>query len=433
MKEFIPFTKTSSADWKKKVITDLKGKDYHELVKETPDGLTIEPLYGHENSSDIGTGRIQSDWWTHQTFGLNETEDERRYLDQALASGIGSIGIKCNDWSKAEALLNGILPQHIRVSLEVGGHAHLFPEFLEYLRKSVDQTSDLKADHLYRPLKGLLRGQEGQASLGELSKMMDEAKGLPSLGLCLVDGSDYHHAGADHVTEMALMSAEAIHLVRNTDSGLASRLRFRCTVDRDYLVSIAKLRAFRILWMNICEAEGYALEGMEVWSTGSPWEYAHTDEDTNLLRSSSQTMAAILGEADVIETPPHQGKKRGDALRLARNIHFLLRHESHLDKASGVTDGAYLFNDLTEQLVRKAWDVLLDIEEKGGWKSYLESGEMHSELHKGGLAKAEGLTDGSITWIGVNKYTSGEAGKLDIKWSSPNSEYGLIFPIIRTS
>lgn len=432
MNQFIPFPKTSSEDWKEKVIQDLKGKDYGDLVRETVEGLTIDPLHGPENRSDISTGRDQSDWWTHQTFGHGRADEEKTLLGQALAAGIGSIGIECQDWSKAKALLDGVLPQHIRVSLAVGGNAEVFTEYLAYLKESIDDPSELKADYLYQPLTELLSGNQAEASLQELSKIIDESEELPSLGLCLVDGLDYHRAGADHVTEMALMAAEALHLIRNTKARLASKLRFRCTVDRDYLVSISKLKAFRILWMNVCEAEGSPSEGMEVWSIGSPWEYAPLDEDTNLLRSSSQTMAAILGEADVIETPLHQDSRQEDALRLARNIHFLLRHESHLDKASAMTDGAYLFDELTEQLVRKTWDRLLDIETKGGWKDYLASGNMRDDLQKMGLAKAEALMGSSRTWIGVNKYQAQEGG-LEIEWSSPVLDHGLIFPILKTS
>jgi methylmalonyl-CoA mutase len=419
MDTFIPFPKTSRGDWLAKIEQDLKGRPYHDLIHSSPEGIDIHPVYTAEDrrpSSSL-TGRAK--WHVQQSFFL----DDQAHIEAALMAGVDTLHLHVNSSEALQQLCAGILPAHVHLRVE--GPAQVLPGFLDILYSSTD--APLAPDFLYDHGEALAIESDIQE---DLRSMMESASSYPDMGLVLIDGHRYHSAGADHVEEMALALMEAKHAIE-VGGCPPSKLRFRLAVDRDYYMSIAKLRAFRILWANMLRALDLDSAPAHIEAKHSHWEHSPVDRDGNLLRMSTQAMSAILGGADQVDLGLHDADEKAKAYRMARNIQFLLRHESHLDKMADVHEGAYLFESLIADATNQTWNRMKAIEAEAGWASALQSGELGQRLKETAEKKAEAMIDGSRLWLGANRYPLHADLKLSVEWSKEPGSAGLYPPILK--
>ncbi|WP_224654442.1 methylmalonyl-CoA mutase family protein, partial [Escherichia coli] len=65
-----------------------------------------------------------------------------------------------------------------------------------------------------------------------------------------------HHEGADAVTELAIVLAEASRISTSYESfqTFADNFFVRFPIDTHFFMEIAKLRAFRVLWQAFAKA-----------------------------------------------------------------------------------------------------------------------------------------------------------------------------------
>ena len=86
----------------------------------------------------------------------------------------------------------------------------------------------------------------------------------------------------------------------------------------------------------------------------------------NMLRLTTESMAAILGGCDSLLVKPYDEcfrEPRHLSERLARNLQIILREESYFDKVADVAGGSYYVESITKSLCEKAWNMFLETEE----------------------------------------------------------------------
>ncbi|MEO1018017.1 MAG: methylmalonyl-CoA mutase, partial [Pseudomonadota bacterium] len=131
-------------------------------------------------------------------------------------------------------------------------------------------------------------------------------------------------------------------------------------VDTQFFVSIAKLRAARLLLEGINRQAG---------TDSTPLIIARTSEgmlkgenvETNIIRNTIACGAAMLGGADRIEVFGHDIRNGGPtdfSKRIARNISLVLLHESQLRKLGDPLRGSGFVEYLTTEIARRAWVVV---------------------------------------------------------------------------
>jgi methylmalonyl-CoA mutase len=152
---------------------------------------------------------------------------------------------------------------------------------------------------------------------------------------------------------------------------------FRLAVDADQFLSIAKLRALRLLWARIEEACGLAAKPAFV-SAVTAWRMlTKRDPWVNLLRATVAAFSAGLGGADAVTVLPFTaalGLPDRFARRLARNTQLILIEEAHLAKVADPAAGAGAIGELTAQLCGAAWTLFQEIEAAGGAVPALAAG-----------------------------------------------------------
>ncbi len=193
----------------------------------------------------------------------------------------------------------------------------------------------------------------------------------PKAGLMLADGRVAHEAGGSPAQELGVMAAAAVaYLKALTNAGMATPaalggIVLGLAVDQDVLVSIAKLRAARLIWARIADACGAPDIPARIEARSSGRMLTREEPFSNLDRLTAAGFAAAVGGANAVVLAPFTealGQPDARARRLSRNIGLILKHEAGLEGAEDPAAGAWALEALTDQLARAGWSAMQAIE-----------------------------------------------------------------------
>jgi methylmalonyl-CoA mutase len=275
------------------------------------------------------------------------------------------------------------------------------------------------------------------------------ADDLPQVRSAAVDARVYHDAGASAVQELTYtLGALTERLARSTERGrslssLLQELQVLVSVSTSYFVEIAKLRALRLLVPQVVAAfsddTGVGLE----FDTDDLCIRAATSRRTetmygpyvNMLRATTEAMAAVLGGCDALTVRPYDASLRPpDAFggRIARNVQLTLRHEAHLDRVADPAAGSYYIESLTDTLARRAWDEFQEIEAEGGIVEALRSGTLQEQIAETRQERREAIDEREQILVGTTHYPALDERRqddLDRPEGSPSSNGTAVAPL----
>jgi methylmalonyl-CoA mutase len=398
------FPAATRADWLKLVEAALKGAPFdRKLVSHTYDDLRIAPLYGRDPAARPIPGRALAAPWQvlarvdhPDPAGANaearhELENGATGLSVAFAGAVGSYGYGID---AADAVLarvfDGIhFDAGIAVELDPGPHGRDAPRLLaDLIERKGFSPAATNIRFGIDPIGALAVAGSSPLAWPEMAPAFAAAiADLKRRGFAgpfaAADARPVHDAGGSQAQELAFALAAATAYLRALEAGgvalddARATIFFRLAVDADQFLSIAKLRALRLLWARIEDACGLAPKPAFV-SAATAWRMmTKRDPWVNLLRTTVAAFAAGLGGADAITVLPFTtalGLPDGFARRLARNTQLILIEEANLAKVADPAAGAGAIGDLTGQLCRAAWALFQEIEAAGGAAAALEAG-----------------------------------------------------------
>lgn len=400
------FDKVDFQQWKDLTVQSLKGKPYETLLTKTFEGIELQPLYIGEtptnNATHIQQMKGESGWTIAQQTIAKDGATFIQQLRHSLERGNEAIvydGRLKIDWTATDLD-------------ELSSYFSVYPVIFLNIDKSDPALAafDRVPHEVRSSVKGIVDCHDWTAPVGY--------DNLRTIG---VDTWNIHHRGADAVTELAFTLAEASRLVTHSTSFKAfSNLFFaRFAVDTHFFMEIAKLRAFRLLWKAFSTSfEQTEVPEIPVMAVTSVRSYSKLDPYVNLLRAGNETFAAILGGADIITTHPHTVLTEPDAssIRYARNIQLVLKEETHVDKVIDPAGGSYYIEQLTNELVEKAWALFLQLEQEEDINQFIDRRlagicqERQGEVAKGkkaliGTNAYAELTDTNFhNWEGIEAF-----------------------------
>lgn len=217
-----------------------------------------------------------------------------------------------------------------------------------------------------------------------------------------VDASHAHEAGATAVQELACAIAEgADRLAAASDPAAeAASLTFVFSIGSNYFMEIAKLRAARMLWAQAVSAfvpEAGEAARMKIHARTALANKSIYDPYTNLLRVTTEALAAAIGGCDSMEVVPARFSPR-----MARNVQLILKDEAHLYAVSDPAGGSYYVESLTDSLAREAWALFQQIEALGGFSKAQDFIDVR--IAEARAAKEKAIATRRKTMVGVNNY-----------------------------
>jgi methylmalonyl-CoA mutase N-terminal domain/subunit len=235
--------------------------------------------------------------------------------------------------------------------------------------------------------------------------------------------SGYHirEAGSTAPQEMAFAVANAITYVQAAiDHGVgvdefAGQLSWIFNTHTDFLEEIAKYRALRRMWARIMRDRFGAHKPQSLMlrthtQTGGSTLTAQQPEN-NIVRAAIQALAAVLGGVQSLALSCYD---EALALPTQKAQRIAVRTQQIIAEEIGVTNtvdplaGSYYIEWLTDELEKRAGEVLAEVEQRGGAVQCIESGWMQQQIADEAYKAEQAVVRGEKVVVGVNKYTETE-------------------------
>ena len=228
-------------------------------------------------------------------------------------------------------------------------------------------------------------------------------------GSLIVNASVYGATGASAVQELTYSISQLNEYLNhiNDKSLKLEHLELQLSIVGEYFINIAKFRAIRILILNLLKTYGIKSDILKVHASNNSLYFSSKDINTNILRSTTQCMSAVLGGVDSISIFPHNCLIETDenfGKRVAKNLQHLLKHEAHLDKVSDPSSGSYFLDNLTAEMSKICWEKFKNIEAKGGFTESFLQGGVQKDIYQTLQKRIDRARSGEDTLIGINKY-----------------------------
>jgi methylmalonyl-CoA mutase N-terminal domain/subunit len=240
---------------------------------------------------------------------------------------------------------------------------------------------------------------------------------LPEWNTISISGYHMREAGATAVQEVAFTLADAIaYCEAALTAGLAfdefaPRLSFFFAAHNDLFEEIAKFRVARRVWAYLArdrfgarDARSMAMR-FHVQTGGSTLIARQTD--TNVVRTTVQALAAILGGAQSLHTNALDealGLPTPDTARLALRTQQILAHESGVADTADPVGGSYYLESLCEALEAGVHAELERIEALGGTLRALEAGYQPDAIADAAYEAQRAIESGARIVVGVNQF-----------------------------
>jgi methylmalonyl-CoA mutase N-terminal domain/subunit len=259
------------------------------------------------------------------------------------------------------------------------------------------------------------------------------AERVPKWNTISISGYHIREKGCSAVQEVGFTLSNAIAYVEAAlDRGFAiddfaPRLAFFFNCHNNVFQEIAKFRAVRRMWAEIMrERFGATDERSQTirfhTQTGGVTLQAQQPE-VNIIRVALQGFAAVCGGTQSLHT---NGFDEALALPTERSARIALRTQQVIAHESGAADtvdpfaGSYLVESLTDEIERRAWELIDKVQELGGSTQALEF--IQRDIEESAASYHERYRTGQDIVVGVNKYVTDQVDDVDILKVDPEAE-----------
>jgi methylmalonyl-CoA mutase len=402
------FPVQSEATWRALAENSLRGADFEDtLLRQTADGIARGPaFFDWPATARFSTDRNPSDlpWQIRQVFTEPDPENANQAILRDLMGGVSQIGLQLD--RSADHGLVADEPEAWAITFK-SVDLEIAPVFLE-------PGHDLDATRFAEWMQESGANSGGLGLRPDHADLIDLRRKFPSFSIASVDARCIHETGGTEVQELSYAAAgyaEAIGRLVEANlahSNRASAAEVILAVDADIHLSIAKLRAARMVLQAILKAYEIdanpvirAVTSARMMTAQDPW--------TNMIRTSAAGFAAAAGGADVVTILPATaalGRPDRLARRAARNTQIVLQEEAHVGLVQDPSAGSFLHETLTQELAMQAWRGFQSIERQGG---FAQLGDNHDYLEAVNTARAgleSSYATGERVLFGINKFAA---------------------------
>ncbi len=437
----------------------------HSLNWTTPEGIMVKPLYTEKDLEGLShlntlpgvppyTRGIRATmyagrpWTLRQYAGFSTAKDTNAFFRECLAGGqrglsvafdlpthrgydsdhprvvgdVGKAGVVINSVEDMKRLFEGIPLDEMSVSMTMNGA--VLPILAFYILAAEEQG--VKPDQLSGTIQNdilkefLVRNtyiyppQESMRIVGDIIAYCSTH--MPKFNPISISGYHMHEAGATAVQELAYTLADGLAYVRTALSkGLkiddfAPRLSFFFGIGMNFFMEVAKLRAARFLWAELMakfNPQNPQSMMLRTHCQTSGVSLAAQDPDNNIVRTTLEALAAVLGGTQSLHTNALDealGLPTTRTARIARNTQLILAEETGLTHVVDPLGGSYYVESLTHSLVEAARKLIQEVEDLGGMTKAVESGLPKLRIEEAALRRQIALDEAENTIVGVNKY-----------------------------
>ncbi len=447
-KLFSEFPEITTQQWEDIIKADLKGVEYEKrLIWKTDEGFSIKPYYRSEDLNELeylnqipssysfarGQKIDNNNWKIVQEINETDPIEANKIALNAINRGADVISFNASKILTSEDisfLLKNIDCETTEIRFKHSSeYSHLIDLFVAELKSQKANLKNIYGSIDFDPICYLLLHNKfyksSESDFNELINIYNKIDShLPNFKSITINGQLLHNCGSNIVQEIGYSLAwvsEYLNLA--LEKGLditqfANKIFFTLSVGENYFMEIAKLRAFRILYSIIAEQYKVDVTKLEIYihSEGSKWNKTLYDPNVNMLRSTTEGMAAILGGTNSLYLQSYDLCYKYDdefSRRISRNIQLILKHESYFDKVVDPSAGSYYIENLTDNFVKESLKLFQNIEKEGGFVKLIENGKIKNDIEKNANKKFNDIAIRKTSILGTNQYPNQNESMLD--------------------
>jgi methylmalonyl-CoA mutase len=451
------------------------GKRVVPTVWESAEGINIKPQYTFQEISDAehtgfaaglppylrgpySTMYVLQPWTIRQYAGFSTAEESNAFYRRNLAAGQKGLSVAFDlathrgydsdhprvvgDVGKAGVAIDSILDMKIlfdqipldKMSVSMTMNGAVIPVMAFYIVAAEEQgvsmdklsgtiQNDILKEFMVRNTY-IYPPKPSMKIIGDIFRYTSQH--MPKFNSISISGYHMQEAGATADIELAYTLADGLEYIRTgIAAGLsidefAPRLSFFWAIGMNHFMEIAKLRAGRLLWAKIVKEfspKNPKSMALRTHSQTSGWSLSEQDPYNNVARTCIEAMAAACGHTQSLHTNALDeaiALPTDFSARIARNTQLYLQDETNMCRVVDPWGGSYYVEYLTQELARKAWQHIQEVEELGGMAKAIETGIPKMRIEEAAARKQARIDSGKDVLVGVNKYTVDEKADFDV-------------------
>jgi len=419
-------------------------KDDLKNLEQIDFGAGIEPFL----RGPYSTMYITKPWTIRQYAGYSTAEESNMFYKRNLKSGqkglsvafdlpthrgynsdnkrvygdVGKAGVAIDSVEDMKILFNEIPLDKMSVSMTMNGA--VLPIMAFYIVAANEQgvkTSDLRGTIQNDILKEyMVRNtyiyppKESMEIISDIFKFT--SKEMPKFNSISISGYHMQEAGATNDLELAYTLANGLEYVRNgIASGLkidefAPRLSFFWGIGMNHFMEIAKLRAARVLWAKLIRNFNPKLNksmALRAHCQTSGWSLTRQDPFNNITRTTIEACSAVFGGTQSLHTNSLDeaiALPTDFSAKIARDTQLYLQNEIKITNTIDPWAGSYYLESITNELIKKSWGHIQEIENLGGMTKAIEKGIPKLRIEQAATKKQAKIDSKESIIVGVNKF-----------------------------
>ena len=470
------YPQASLQQWADAAQKSSPGSDLLGLNWNTPDGISIKPLY---TAKDL-QGLIHTDtlpgfapylrgpqatmyavrpWTIRQYAGFSTAEESNAFYRKALASGgqgvsvafdlathrgydsdhprvmgdVGKAGVAIDSVEDMKILFDGIPLDKVSVSMTMNGA--VLPVLAGYIVAAEEQgvsqeqlsgtiQNDILKEFMVRNTY-IYPPEPSMRIVGDI--IAYTAQHMPKFNSISISGYHMQEAGANQSLELALTLADGQEYVRtalakglDVDS-FAPRLSFFWAIGMNFYLEIAKMRAARLLWFRIMkdfDAKNPKSMMLRTHCQTSGWSLTEQDPYNNIVRTTIEAMAAVFGGTQSLHTNSFDeaiALPTEFSSRIARNTQLIIQEETHISNVIDPWAGSYMMETVTQEMADEAWKIIEEVNAMGGMTKAVDSGWAKLKIEAAAADKQARIDSGQDVIVGVNKYKLAQEDSVEVR------------------
>jgi methylmalonyl-CoA mutase N-terminal domain/subunit len=204
-------------------------------------------------------------------------------------------------------------------------------------------------------------------------------------------------------------------------------------VHNDFLEEIAKFRSARRIWAKIMKERFHAQDNkslkLRFHSQTAGSTLTAQQPLNNVVRVSLQAMAAVLGGTQSLHTNSLDealALPTEESARLALRTQQIIAYESLVTQTVDPLAGSYYIESLTDELEKRTFDYLREIEARGGTVACIESGYLQTEILNSAYSDQRRIDSQDLKVVGVNCFKEEYEASPKLQKISPEVEKSAV-------
>ena len=257
----------------------------------------------------------------------------------------------------------------------------------------------------------------------------------PNFNTISISGYHIREAGSTAAQEIAFTLADGIEYVEAAiEAGqdvdeFAPQLSFFFASYNNIFEEVAKFRAARRMWAKIMEdrfgTDHPKSKQLKFHTQTAGSTLTAQQIENNVVRVAYQALAAVLGGTQSLHT---NGKDEALSIPTEQSVRTALRTQQILAHESGAADtidplgGSYYIENLTDELEEEAFELLDEIEERGGMLDAIEDQWVQRQIQDVAYERQREQEEGERIIVGVNEFEVDDDEEVDIEEVSEEEE-----------